>query len=253
MTRHEPTQRNTDPFHAEPRLRGKIADPLASRFRTIDLALIDATMHAAGAPPDWRRSDQAREASRIETLTRRPETELWVFGYGSLIWDPGFVFDDVRIARLEGFHRRFCLRSELGRGSVEKPGLMLGLDRGGSCESLAFRVAPDVLETETRLLWQREMLRHTYAPTYVPLATATGPITALTFIIDPTCVNYRDNLSQSEAALLLATGEGIFGSSFDYIDNLVRHLDAFGIHDDKVRTLHRQVLEQRQTLPAENR
>ena len=116
-----------DPFIHHPELRGKIADPLASRFRRFDLSLLDAEMQAAGVPAPWRLSDEAREASRVQTLLQRPEPDLGVFGYGSLIWDPGMLFNEVRIGRVQGLSRKFCLRSLFGRGSHEKPGLMVGL------------------------------------------------------------------------------------------------------------------------------
>ncbi len=223
-----------DPFLHHPELRGKIADPLGSRFRHFDLALLDAEMQAAGVPSPWRATDEAREASRVQTLQQRPEQDLWVFGYGSLIWDPGMLFSEVRIGQVQGLSRRFCLRSLFGRGSHDKPGLMVGLDRGGQCESLAFRIPEAILEQETRLLWQREMLRNTYQPTYVPVQTVAGVVQALTFVVNPSTDNYIASLELDEAARCVATGAGLYGTCLDYVDNLARHLREFGIEDAMV-------------------
>ncbi|MGH1357376.1 MAG: gamma-glutamylcyclotransferase [Burkholderiaceae bacterium] len=229
-----------DPYLYHPELKGRIADPFASRFRQMDMALIDQKMLEAGAGPDWRRTDEARELSRVQTLRDRLDESLWVFGYGSLVWDPGFVFDQVRIGRLDGYQRSFCLRSEIGRGCAEKPGLMLGLDAGGFCESLVFRIPADVLEQETRLIWQREMMRHTYAPTFVPVQTSAGTVQALTFIVDPVADNYIGNIAPAQAARFVATGAGLYGTCYDYVDNLARHLEAVGIHDPAVSSLREQ-------------
>lgn len=231
-----------DPYRLHPELKGKIADPMSSRFRGMNLANIDAMMREAGAPENWRISDEERESVRLETLRSHGDKDLWLFGYGSLIWDPGIRFSEVRIATLTGYHRRFCIKSELGRGSVEKPGMMVCLDKGGECTSLAFKIPREHLEEETRIIWRREMLRRTYIPTYVPVDTKAGPITALTFIIDPQADSYRPNISLEQAATFVATGEGFYGSSFEYVKNLVAHLAEFGIEDDNVRELHETAL-----------
>jgi len=232
----------TDPYHLHPELRGKIADPMTSRFRRTDLTEIDQIMFQAGAPKDWRISDELREANRRKSLSSHGDNDLWLFGYGSLIWDPGIRFSEVRIATLPGYHRRFCIKSELGRGSVEKPGMMVCLDRGGECTSLAFKIPREHLEEETRLIWQREMLRRTYVPTYVTINTKAGPETALTFVIDPEAESYYPDISLEQAATYVATGEGFYGSSFEYVKNLVAHLTEFGIEDDNVRQLHETAL-----------
>lgn len=230
-----------DPYRHHPELRGKIADPMASRFRSMDLSAIDKMMREAGAPENWRISDDAREASRVQTL-RHIDHDLWLFGYGSLIWDPSIRFNEVRIATLPGYHRRFCIKSELGRGSVDKPGMMVCLDKGGTCTSLAFKIPYEHLVEETRIIWRREMLRHTYVPTFVTIETKQGVETALTFIIDPNAESYRPDISLEQAATYVATGEGFYGSSLEYVKNLVAHLTEFGIEDDNVRRLHETAL-----------
>jgi len=231
-----------DPYHLHPELRGLIADPMTSRFRRVDLSDIDQIMFKAGAPVDWRLSDEDREKSRRNTLSSHGDNDLWLFGYGSLIWDPGIRFSEVRIATLPGYHRRFCIKSELGRGSVDKPGMMVCLDSGGECTSLAFKIPREHLEEETRLIWQREMLRKTYIATFVTIYSKAGPVTALTFVIDPSAESYHPDISLEQAATYVATGAGFYGSSFEYVKNLVAHLDEFGIEDDNVRQLHETAL-----------
>ncbi|MGB7183671.1 MAG: gamma-glutamylcyclotransferase [Burkholderiaceae bacterium] len=229
---------NNDPYRHHPEIRGKIADPLTSRYRDMDIQVMDERMKALGFPDTWRRSDAEREQCRLATLAGRQDSDLWLFGYGSLIWDPGICFDEVRIGRLSGYHRRFCLRSELGRGSPERPGLMVGLDQGGQCESILFRIPKNVLTEESRRIWQREMLRaSSYVARFVPVQTAQGEIEALTFIIDPDSENYMCDIKPEEAAQFVATGSGIWGSSLEYVENLANHLEAFGIRDDTVCTL----------------
>ena len=188
-------------------------------------------MHAAGAPADWRLSDSSRERSRRDALAGRHGDDLWVFAYGSLIWDPAFRFREARTASLQGYRRRFCLKSELGRGTPERPGLMAGLDRGGACAGLVFRIARDVLDDETRILWRREMLLHAYTPAFLRIETPAGVVEALAFVIDRTAPSYMPGLSMDETARYLSTAVGLLGSNLEYIENLVEHLAAVGIAD----------------------
>lgn len=107
--------------------------------------------------PELRRlvlPDAERSASLRATLDEAPaEGDVWVFGYGSLIWNPAFHFVEKRTARIHGYHRRFCLWTQLGRGSAENPGLMLGLENGGACRGVIFRVAEQAVATELDILW----------------------------------------------------------------------------------------------------
>ena len=171
------------------------------------------------------------EQSRLTTLDGRTDDDLWVFAYGSLMWDPAFRFSEVRSALLNGYQRSFCLRSVLGRGTPEKPGLMAGLDAGDDCHGLVFRIERDHIEEETRIIWRREMIMHAYVPKLVGVDTRFGTIEALTFVIDRTGKHYRPGMSLEETAEYLATGEGMYGTSFAYIENLVEHLQTIGIED----------------------
>ena len=227
-----------DPFRHHSTLKALIVDPLVSIYRDFDLAKLDEIVRASGAPDDWHHSDAHREETRRRTLDGRLHEDLWVFAYGSLIWDPGFRFAEVRTALLRGYHRSFCLQSVLGRGSPEHPGLMAALDEGGDCRGLAFRIQAEDVEAETRILWRREMLLHAYRPSFVPLETDHGAVEALTFVIDRSAQNYRPNLSEEETAHFMASGVGHFGSSMAYLENLVEHFETMGIEDDALFRLH---------------
>jgi len=222
---------DSDPFRHHPELRGEIVDPLESAYRTMDLALLDEKMVAAGAPATWRHSDGHREKSRRTTLEGRLEGDLWLFAYGSLMWDPAFRFNEVRTALLKGYGRSFCVRSTLGRGTPEKPGLMAGLDQGGDCHGLAFRIGREVIDEETRIIWRREMLLHAYAPEFVALETGEGGIEALAFVVDHSAKSYLPGLSLEETAHYMATGAGVFGSSLAYLENLAEQFATIGIED----------------------
>src|ERR1700754_4385250 len=101
-------------------------------------------------------------AAKILSDAEFPEGDLWVFGYGSLIWNPGFEFLERKLARLIGEHRSLCIYSMVHRGTPEKPGLVLGLDRGGACQGVAFRVAPEKRQATVRYLREREQATNVY-------------------------------------------------------------------------------------------
>jgi len=228
-----------DPFRHHPELKAMIVDPLESTYRTLSMEHLDARMRAAGALDNWRYSDAEREDNRRRILRERWDEDIWVFGYGSLMWDPGFRFAEVRCAVLPGYHRSFCLRSELGRGTKERPGLMAGLIEGGSCRGLAFRIANALIEEETQLIWRREMLTHTYAPTFLTVETAPGPVEALAFVVDPAARNFQPGMSDEETARYMATGAGYYGTSLGYLESLAEHFESMGIEDEALFTLLR--------------
>ena len=163
--------------------------------------------------------------------------DLWVFGYGSLIWDPGFPFEEARPARLAGYHRAFCLYSMRYRGTPEKPGLVLGLDRGGACRGIAYRVAGAQIAGVMDYLWQREMLNNSYRCREVSITIATGRVKARTFVIDRAHPNYTGHLPPARIAELIAQGHGQRGSARAYLENTVKHLDALGIPDRRLHEL----------------
>jgi len=145
-----------------PELAGRLtpADACGLRLTDEELAAWDAQARLQGLPADWRLSTQEVERSRQAVLAGQDGEDLWVFAYGSLMWNPGIHFEEVRRARLDGFVRRFALATAIGRGTPECPGLVLTLQRqAGTCQGLAFRIHRAQVETESRLLWRREMIR----------------------------------------------------------------------------------------------
>lgn len=177
-------------------------------------------------------SDDELHASLARTLARHPPgADLWVFAYGSLIWNPTFHFVERRVARLHGYHRRFCLWTSLGRGTPERPGLMLGLDRGGSCCGVAYRIAADAVPTETEALWRREMVTGSYTPTWVRIRDAEGAREAITFVINHAHERYAHRLDEREVAEVVAFAEGRLGACRDYLFNTMQHLTELGLRD----------------------
>lgn len=194
-------------------------------------------------------SDAERAASLAETLARRPadRTEqgagVWLFAYGSLIWNPAIQFVERQFARVHGWHRAFCLSTIAGRGTLEAPGLVLGLDRGGACAGAAFRVAEKDIETELALLWQREMLSGSYAPRWVAVRGSDGvPFgQAVTFTIRREGPYYTRRLPRAELVQRLATARGALGSSAEYLLRTRDGLRSLGIRDRWVEGLADEV------------
>ena len=186
-------------------------------------------------------SDEELAASRHAVLAKAPSKNIWIFGYGSLIWNPAFHFVERRIGTVHGWHRRFCLWTTLGRGSPDCPGLMLGLDRGGSCRGVLLRIAPEMIESETDVLWRREMVSNAYVPTWVRAATEHGGIAAIAFIINRTHDRYAQKMPEEKTADVIARAAGRIGPCRDYLLNTVDHLNRLGIEDRSMRRLAAKV------------
>ncbi len=227
-------------FQHTPRLRALIRDPDTSvmRMSLERYAEIDAAAAAHGYPEDWRWTHDVREANRRETLAGRLDGDLWVFGYGSLIWDPALHVAEIRRATLEGWRRRFCMHLGMGRGTPETPGLMAALDAGGTCHGAALRIPAEIVDRETEILWMREMIAGVYIPTFVQVTTPQGEIEALTFVMDQLNERYVPDLPIDEAAKMIARATGIIGSNFEYLDSLVLHLRELRIEDREMEELH---------------
>ena len=180
-----------------------------------------------------------REEIKHGILAALPDgADVWVFGYGSLVWNPAFHFVESRIAHLHGWHRSFCFWSRMGRGSPERPGLMMGLMPGGACRGIAYRIARAAAEIELRALLMREMLGTAYRMRWVDVTGAEGPVRAITFTANKEHTTFCGRMPLEEAARYIATARGKFGCSRDYLDNTVRHLEALGIRDRNLRKLH---------------
>lgn len=172
--------------------------------------------------------------------------DLWVFGYGSLMWNPGFDFAEARPAWLTGWHRAFCLYSLHYRGTPARPGLVLGLDCGGSCRGVAFRVPAAQAELAVEYLNERELIGYAYQARTLPIALDDGSeVAAYTFVADCDHRHYAGELSLETAAAIIMDAQGAAGLNRDYLINTVRRLEADGFVD---RALHALLLEvERQT------
>lgn len=172
---------------------------------------------------------------------RHSAQPVWVFAYGSLMWNPEIRFVERLPARVHGWHRSFCLYSPEYRGTREKPGLVLGLDRGGSCRGIAYRLAPETLAAGIDYLWTREMTGFVYHMTPVRIVTERGPAPAYAFTVRRDSRDYAGRLAPDAAARIIATSKGDRGTGRDYLANTVRHLEELGIADGALHRIERLV------------
>jgi len=167
---------------------------------------------------------------------------LWVFGYGSLMWRPGFRFLEAHPATLRGWHRAFCLTSTHYRGTPERPGLVLGLAPGGACIGRAFRIAPERAARTIRYLRARENIPPgVYIERRVELRIGRRRIGALTYVANRDHPDYAGKLSDEALIRHILRGQGVAGSNVDYLFNTVEHLDAIGIADGPLHRLRDKV------------
>ncbi len=193
---------------------------------------IDA-MVARAAPGIRLLTPEERAASLRATLDARPPGDVWLFAYGSLIWNPTIETAERRAARIVGWHRAFCLSVKAGRGTAENPGLVLGLDEGGECQGIAFRIADALVEAELSVLWQREMLSGAYIPRWLEVLDCDGTRfgSAIAFTVDRAGMNYAGGLGVAEVVQRLATASGMLGSSAEYLFQTCEGLRAHGMAD----------------------
>lgn len=235
LSRHWGDVLRPDAYCHLPHLRERIAPPEASALRITPqmLQVWDQRAREQGYDANWRWSDEQLEATRIALLgPPEREQDLWVFGYGSLTWDPGFHFAEVRLAELPQHRRRFSCRTQLGRGSPECPGLMLTLEPGaGCCSGLVFRIEAAVAAHESGMLWRREMIRGIYQPRLLPARTPQGEVTALVFAANDAHADHVGELPLDEAAAIIARAEGVLGTNRQYLEQLVWQLQHLGLED----------------------
>ncbi|MDJ0567904.1 MAG: gamma-glutamylcyclotransferase [Pleurocapsa sp. MO_192.B19] len=190
-------------------------------------------------------SDEELLASIKATLEQNSTNELWIFAYGSLIWNPLFDYLERCVVTLEGWQRQFCLLVPVGRGTIENPGLVLGLEPGDRCQGIAYRIAvDDNLEAELLLLWRREMIVGSYIPTWLTAKNGSREISVLTFIVNSQHRAYVNHLSREEIVTSLATAKGFLGSSAEYLSHTVQGLLAEGIEDQQLIELDHLVKHQ---------
>ncbi|MGG7645410.1 gamma-glutamylcyclotransferase [Rhodovulum sp. YNF3179] len=229
-----------DPFAHHPELRARIKSPETSFFRDFTLdGMIAEHPHMEEFRAKFH-TDAEREALRAKALAGR-EGDLWVFAYGSLMWDPALRFAEVRRAHLDGYARRFMLKDEGARGSKEAPGLMAALDRGEGCEGLAFRIREAEVGAETEILFRREMIGPAYLAKFVTVRLDETEVAALTFLANHASPDIDPQIPHSDQVRHIATGHGILGSNRDYLVNVVEHFAHLGIEDPHCSTLLRDV------------
>ncbi|MFO1152994.1 MAG: gamma-glutamylcyclotransferase [Rhodospirillales bacterium] len=170
---------------------------------------------------------------------------FWVFGYGSLMWQPGFAFDEARPALLQGYHRAFCIYSHHYRGTPAEPGLVLGLAPGGSCRGLAFRVPGGEAERVRAYLDERELVGYAYLARTLSVLVDDGgggmEVAAYTFIADADHPQFAGHLATETAAEIIMRAAGIAGLNRDYLINTVRRLEREGISDAHLHGLLRRI------------
>ena len=193
-------------------------------------------------------SDEERRQSLEATLAAQPVPgDVWLFAYGSLIWNPAFHYAERQPVLIRGWHRQFCLATPIGRGTPEHPGLVLGLDRGGSCRGVAFRIPRSQAEAELELVWRREMVTGAYVPRWVRLHGPDLPhgMSGIAFTINRAAPNYVRPVSEAATAQTIATACGVLGSCRDYLFDTIHGLEGFEIHDHHLDRIARLVREHR--------
>src|SRR6476619_490491 len=194
--------------------------------------------------------------AKIPTEAEPATGEVWVFGYGSLMWRPGFEFVERVPARLIGEHRALCVYSFVHRGTPEKPGLVLGLDRGGACRGIAFRVAGDKREETIAYLRAREQVTSVYREVTRSVwleNDARERVSALVYVVDRGHVQYAGRLSQAEQLRHVLQGHGQSGVNRDYVLATVKAIEAEGFRDQQLHRLAMMLHDAHHpVLPAEN-
>lgn len=179
------------------------------------------------------------DQSLADTMSQRPKQgDLWVFAYGSLMWNPISEYDSRVIATLDDWHRSFCIRLIAGRGSPENPGRMLSLEPGGTTEGVALRMPEANLNEELRILWIREMVTGAYTPTWAPIRFKTGGnATALVFVANSDQAQFESDARPTAIAPLMAAASGSFGTNAEYVFKLQRALADCGMTDKYIDEL----------------
>jgi len=189
-------------------------------------------------------SDDERTELVHQTLDNLEENvDLWVFAYGSLIWNPALDFEEQRRCTLQGYQKKFCFWTTISRGSEEQPGLMLGLVAGGKCNGVAYRIDLKKAATELDLLFRREMALFVYLPTWAEAhcEQTNTSFTTLTFVADPANERFVNNLTQAETVRTIAEAQGPLGKNCDYLFQLSENLRELNFDEAELEELAQQV------------
>jgi cation transport protein ChaC len=224
-----------------PHIPGTTEGLAVTRERLEDGSIM-AAFRASAPPGAGLRSVEDLAASLDAALSSHPAgADVYVFGYGSLMWNPAFDYLDAEPATVAGWHRRFCIRLYMARGAPETPGLMLALDRGGTCEGVVFRISGQRAREELALLWQREMLSGAYEAEWVTVSGAVRDVAALTFVVNRQHRRYAGDLDDNQVAHFIATGRGRLGTCAQYFENTVAALKKFALEDAGVERIREAI------------
>jgi len=167
---------------------------------------------------------------------------IWLFAYGSLIWNPAFDYAERKVGIVYGYHRSFCLWATIGRGTKDMPGLMLGLKQGGSCKGIFYRISANKTRTELDIVFRRELITSAYRPTWVRAHIKNRfSSKALTFVMNQNHDKYAGRLDKETIIDAIATAQGPLGSCSDYLYETVTQLDEHGIPDQNMAALAQEV------------
>jgi cation transport protein ChaC len=166
-----------------------------------------------------------------EFLGLAPRGDLWIFGYGSLMWSPGFRARHKAPGKLHGYHRSLCIFSHRYRGTAQRPGLVMGLCRGGSCWGMVYRVAASGVRQVLGKLYIREMRNRVYRPTFVRVRAGGREVRALAFVADPSHRQFVGDLDVTATARFVAQGIGSRGHNIDYVSYTLAHMHELGVRD----------------------
>lgn len=202
-------------------------------------------------PGFW--SPEQIERSLEDTLGSKPDGEpgVWIFAYGSLMWNPMMSFDKRTVATLHDWHRSFCLQMVIGRGSAESPGRMLALEAGGHTNGVALRLPEETLREDLKVLWIREMVLGSYRPTWARVTLDGGAQShAIAFVVNETSVQYQTDSGVATITPLIASASGAIGSNAEYVFRLKDALSRCALADDYVEALAAELLRFRIQEPC---
>ncbi|ADX46369.1 ChaC family protein [Paracidovorax avenae ATCC 19860] len=202
---------------------------------------MDETANCSGAAPAALPSPVRDPAPMLERALAEwgGTQDLWIFGYGSLIWRPDFEFAEQRLARVHGWHRALKMWSRVNRGTPECPGLVLGMFPGGSCRGMVFRVERAHARQVMINLWQREMPTGVYDPRWLPCSTPLGTVRALAFTLSRSSPNHTGELSEAEYRRIFLEASGRYGTTLHYAQATYDGLRRLGIEDRALARLLR--------------
>jgi cation transport protein ChaC len=206
----------------------------------------------AYAPP----ADAAKALSPTELLATlraaldpwQAGSPFWIFAYGSLMWNPQFSWDARHVATIRGYHRSFRVWSRINRGTPENPGLVLTLERGGSCRGIIYRIDPDRVQEEMSRIWKREMTYGSYCPKWLNCIVGEESIRALAFTVNRTCSGYTGAIPEEVVVEAIASARGRYGPAHDYLFKTTETLREHGIRDSRVE--HLANLDKRRMVAA---